>query len=382
MTLYTRSKTASSNATTDVTINWAEGQAPSSVNDSARATMAAVAKYRDDVNGSLTTGGTSTAYTLATNQVFDTPAHLDKQELTVVFNVTSGASPTLNVDGLGVRALNVRTGVAVPPGYFKAGTAYRLTYFNSSSEFIPQRQADVLNLGGALTVGGAATLSSTIGVTGGATLNSTLSVTDKASFTSTDSMAVANGTTAQRNGTPAAGDLRYNSTLNGVEYWNGAAWVILGQAPTIQKFTAGTTQTYTPPAGVVRIRVRMCGPGGGGGAATTNAGSAGSADTSFGSWTAVRQWGAVWYRNSPRGSGRNRGSGRHRNQDRKGRRRSWRSKHSRLWRTFGCGRHQYFQRGGCIVHEPAQRQRCRAQFWRWRRWWRCGEQSGRGWRRW
>ena len=40
MTLYKWSQTASSDATTDPTINWAEGQAPSSINDSARAMMA------------------------------------------------------------------------------------------------------------------------------------------------------------------------------------------------------------------------------------------------------------------------------------------------------------------------------------------------------
>ena len=42
MTLYKWSQTAASNATADPdpSINWQEGQAPSSVNDSARAMMA------------------------------------------------------------------------------------------------------------------------------------------------------------------------------------------------------------------------------------------------------------------------------------------------------------------------------------------------------
>jgi hypothetical protein len=55
------SQTAANNATADSTVNYAEGQAPSSLNDSARAAMASVAKFRDDTNGSITTGGTSTA---------------------------------------------------------------------------------------------------------------------------------------------------------------------------------------------------------------------------------------------------------------------------------------------------------------------------------
>ena len=47
------STTAATNATADSTINWAEGQAPSSVNDSARALMASWAKWREDQNGTI-----------------------------------------------------------------------------------------------------------------------------------------------------------------------------------------------------------------------------------------------------------------------------------------------------------------------------------------
>ena len=45
MTLYRWSQTAASNATADASINWQEGQAPSSVNDSARAMMASAAAW-------------------------------------------------------------------------------------------------------------------------------------------------------------------------------------------------------------------------------------------------------------------------------------------------------------------------------------------------
>ena len=43
-----------------------KAMAPSQVNDSARAMMAAVAKWRDDIGGTITTAGTSTAYTVTT----------------------------------------------------------------------------------------------------------------------------------------------------------------------------------------------------------------------------------------------------------------------------------------------------------------------------
>ena len=76
MSFWKWSRSASSNATADGSINWAEGMAPSAVNDSARAMMAAAAKFRDDISGSLGTSGTSTAYTVSSNQIFDTLAHL------------------------------------------------------------------------------------------------------------------------------------------------------------------------------------------------------------------------------------------------------------------------------------------------------------------
>jgi microcystin-dependent protein len=135
MTLFTWSKAASSNATADATINWAEGQSPSSVNDSARSTMAAVAKFRDDTNGSITTGGASTAYTVTSNQVFDALAHLDRQELTITPHVSCGNAPTLSVDSLGAKPVYNANGVAAGPGDMVANVPLRVTYSNSSGLF-------------------------------------------------------------------------------------------------------------------------------------------------------------------------------------------------------------------------------------------------------
>ena len=99
------SKTAASNANSDPTINWAEGMAPSAVNDSARAMGARLAEWRDDISGTITTGGTGTAYTVASNQVFDTLAHMNGAMIAFVPHTTCGATVTLNVDGLGAKPL-------------------------------------------------------------------------------------------------------------------------------------------------------------------------------------------------------------------------------------------------------------------------------------
>src|SRR2546430_518485 len=116
MAFWSWSRTAASNATADGTINWAEGQRPSSVNDSARAMMARTAEWRDDISGTIATGGTSTAYTVSSNQGFDTLAHLSGAMVAFVPHASCGATVTLNVDGLGAKALRTSPGVELPSG--------------------------------------------------------------------------------------------------------------------------------------------------------------------------------------------------------------------------------------------------------------------------
>jgi microcystin-dependent protein len=139
MSFWKWSRTASSNATADGSINWAEGQAPSTVNDSARAMMAAASKYRDDIAGAIATGGTSTAYTVASYQSFDTLAHMDGAMIAFTPHATNGATVTLNVDGLGAKPLRLSpSGDELPAGTLILGTPYVATYYNSTAEWILQ----------------------------------------------------------------------------------------------------------------------------------------------------------------------------------------------------------------------------------------------------
>jgi hypothetical protein len=127
------SQTAANNATADPTVNWVEGQAPSTVNDSARAVMASVAKWRDDLAGLLITGGTSTAYTLTSNQVFTSLSAMNGQTISFLPHTASGASPTLNVDGLGAKPLVIDNGgTALPTASFNQASLYSATYSSSS----------------------------------------------------------------------------------------------------------------------------------------------------------------------------------------------------------------------------------------------------------
>src|SRR4051794_10034080 len=141
MTLYKWSQTASADASADSTINWAEGQSPSSVNDSARAMMAATAKYRDDISGAIVTGGTATAYTVTSYQVFNSFANIDGKVIAFTPHVTNTAgSPnvTLNVDGLGAKSLQVNPNVELPAGFLVSGSPYVALYSASNGVFYLQ----------------------------------------------------------------------------------------------------------------------------------------------------------------------------------------------------------------------------------------------------
>lgn len=144
MPFWQWSKNAASNASADTTINWAEGMPPAAVNDSGRAMMARLAEYRDDTAGSLVTAGISTAYTVTSNEVFTSLSVLNGQKITVVPHTTSGAAPTLSVDGLTAQPLRLATGTVPPTAAFVQGTPYMFTYFQATGEFIQDGAAVVI----------------------------------------------------------------------------------------------------------------------------------------------------------------------------------------------------------------------------------------------
>ena len=95
-------------------------------------------------------------------------------------------------------------------------------------------------------------------VVGNTTLDSGLNVNGLASFNTTSAVKIPVGTTGQRPGTPAAGQLRYNSTLDQAEVYSGTEWKAVGGSPfdasggtvtTVDGFkihTFTTSGTFTP----------------------------------------------------------------------------------------------------------------------------------------
>jgi microcystin-dependent protein len=135
MTLYKWSKTAENNGTADPTINWQEGQAPSSVNDSGRAMMASIAKHRDDIAGAIVTSGTATAYTVTSYEAFDTLTRLNGQIIAFTPHATNGGTVTLNVDSLGARPLRTAPATELLAGTLIQGTPYLALYNHSDAAF-------------------------------------------------------------------------------------------------------------------------------------------------------------------------------------------------------------------------------------------------------
>jgi hypothetical protein len=134
MTFWKWSKTAASNSNADSTINWAEGQAPSSVNDSARAVMAAAAKYRDDRSGALAATGSSNAYAVTTNQGLTSLT--EGFSVSFVANHTNTGTATIDVDGLGAKPLRVAGSVEAVSGEILEDAVYTAVYKSASDEWI------------------------------------------------------------------------------------------------------------------------------------------------------------------------------------------------------------------------------------------------------
>lgn len=133
--VYSWSTIAANNGAADATINMLEGMPPSAVNDGVRSLMSGVAKWRDDMGPNIQTAGTSTAFTLTTNQVFDTLANLANKEFSCFMHATNGASPTLSVDGLTALPIVTDGSTAVPAGTLISGSVYTFVYSNVASKF-------------------------------------------------------------------------------------------------------------------------------------------------------------------------------------------------------------------------------------------------------
>jgi hypothetical protein len=126
---YLWSTTAASNDTIDGAVNWAEGQLPGTVNGSARGMMAGLASWLKDTNGTITTGGSSNAYTVTSNIAY--AALATGIQIGVKANHTNTGAATLTLNALSSKAIRIYTAAgdsAVPAGTIISGGHYILRY--------------------------------------------------------------------------------------------------------------------------------------------------------------------------------------------------------------------------------------------------------------
>lgn len=127
--IYDWSLIAANNANSDALINWAEGQAPSTVNNSARQLEARIAEFLADQGGALTAGGTANALTVTANSAFT--GYADGLMLSLRIATDNSAAATLNVNGLGAKSIRkmVSAGeVALSGAELQATGIYILKY--------------------------------------------------------------------------------------------------------------------------------------------------------------------------------------------------------------------------------------------------------------
>jgi hypothetical protein len=125
--------TAADNASSDDEINWAEGQLPSTVNNSARAMMRRISQLLGDLKGTIETGGTSNAFSITTNTVPD--AITDGLICVIDFDRAPTGASTMNVDGKGAKALRDCSGAAISANDIDAGDRHVMIYDEDNDHY-------------------------------------------------------------------------------------------------------------------------------------------------------------------------------------------------------------------------------------------------------
>lgn len=133
MSIYDWALTPSANANADAGINWAEGQSPSTVNNSARAMMAALRAGFNDIAGVSELGGAGDTFALSLSQPM---ASLTNAVVGFFATRTNTGAVTLNVDGLGAKPLRFASGVNLTASKIISGAFYVCAYNPDASEWL------------------------------------------------------------------------------------------------------------------------------------------------------------------------------------------------------------------------------------------------------
>jgi hypothetical protein len=128
--IYNYSATAASNTTVGGA-NVAEGTAPSNINDALRGLAADAREFADDLGAQNNTGGSATAYTLTTDSGISALA--DGRLVGGTAHAANTGTATLNVDGLGAKAIRKHGDRALSPDDIESGQKCLWSYDASSN---------------------------------------------------------------------------------------------------------------------------------------------------------------------------------------------------------------------------------------------------------
>jgi hypothetical protein len=131
--IYDWDRTATDNDNADANINWAEGQAPSTVNNSARFMMQRLAEFIDDLGATVDSTGASNAYAVTIPSSVTAYA----RGLLVAFraNFANTGAATLNVNSIGATDLKDSAGTALTSGAIASGQVVLAVYDSTDTEF-------------------------------------------------------------------------------------------------------------------------------------------------------------------------------------------------------------------------------------------------------
>lgn len=127
--VFAWSITASDNDDADASVPWPEGMSPGSVNNAARSMMAAVARFRDDITGVLTTTGSANSFALTSRSGY--AALANGLFIAAKVNFTNTGPTTLNLNTYGAKSIRIfspQGEAALIGGEIRNGGTYQFRY--------------------------------------------------------------------------------------------------------------------------------------------------------------------------------------------------------------------------------------------------------------
>lgn len=203
-----------------------EGMAPSGLNDAAREVMAAVARFYAEIGGSITSGGSSNAYTMTTSSSHSTLAAGDIFRFEA--NHTNTGAATMTVDSAATDSIVMPDGDALAAGAIQSGGIYTIVFDGTNFQLTDSPFGDVARTDGNIIVGDGSDWVAESGSTARTSLGlgslATASTINNGDWSGTD-LAVTNGGTGSSTASGARtnlglGSLATESTVNNGD-WSG-----------------------------------------------------------------------------------------------------------------------------------------------------------------